>query len=134
MKKSVFCVACFLTLIASGCSTIMNKKKQYHVTLNCIPSADLVLVTNDRTRDTVYYGGGTSIPLTLKGKHAFFKRARYRIHAEKSGFEHQDRLVKPKIHRWYWANIPLGVIWMITIDPATGKMYEFRDEPIEVRF
>lgn len=124
----------FLALIFVSCSTIIKGSKATSLAFepNAVP--DRIVLKNQRTNTESQIHVTDSIFISLRGKHKYFKRSKYEITFFKSGFTPATVHLTPKITFWYWLNIPLGGIWMLTVDPATGAMYQYKQTKYSIIF
>lgn len=134
-----FNLAFFTTIVLvcwllSSCATIVHGRKQQTVSFTCAQAADEVEVKNLRTGEIQTLFGGSYVTIRLESSHKFFKRAKYELTFKKAAYADQTVSVTPKISGWYWVNIPVGVVGMFTIDPATGAMYRFKPKTYHVKF
>lgn len=113
-----------VSLFISGCASIFGKTK-YPVSLSSMPSVANVLITNNKG-DTVF-NGTTPATVSLKGSSGFFKKASYDLTFRADGFQEKKHTIKATINGFYFGNILIGgVLGMLIIDPATGRMYAIK--------
>ncbi len=127
MKSTVLLLACLYFL--SGCASIVSGGPEV-VTVNSNPSDAKITICNDRTGQCIT-AAQTPYAATLNRGQGFFTPARYSIECEKEGYEPSVRKLQAGMNGWYWGNIIFGgLIGMLIVDPATGAMWDLKEQNI----
>ena len=124
----------FLIITFFSCATVINGTKSTQVTFIPNVKPNRVVLKNQNSNQEQEIFISDTVLVDLASKYRFFKRGKYEISFVKSGFPPINISIVPKISFWYWLNIPLGGIWMFTIDPATGAMYRFDKTSYLIKF
>jgi len=123
----------------SSCASIFSKKV-YQVPFSSAPSSvKLTIIDNNKRTQTdansIVYTGKTPTTVALNASAGFFKKASYEITFELEGSQSIKMPLEAKIDGWYFGNLLLGgVIGMLIVDPATGKMFALQQDPIHANF
>ncbi|MEQ9165464.1 MAG: hypothetical protein RLO12_04355 [Fulvivirga sp.] len=124
----------WMFFVLMGCSTIMKVPSEMVIkfTITDMP-AQLIEVKDVKNGTMLSQTSGNYVEVKLGTKHKFFSRKKYVARFSRSGMT-KTIYFQPRISKWYWLNIPLGIIWMFTVEPCTGKMYEFQTTTYIVDF
>ena len=115
LSKKAICLVAAISLLLSGCSTIVETTKQ-EITVSTEPSGAEVL------RDGVAVG---VTPLTLTVKR---KDAGESILVRKEGYEDGFIQTKQKINPWFFGNIITGGLYGSTTDLVSGAAYKYDED------
>lgn len=127
MRKT-FC-SCFLflgtlSLLITGCATIMTGGGAQSINVESNPSEAEVTIIDLYNNETVTTGN-TPVAVTLKKSQGYFKKGRYKMIIEKDGYSPEEILIEGTANGWYVAGNILvgGLIGWLIVDPASGAMY-----------
>ncbi len=118
------------SVLLSSCTTIVGKSS-YPVTVNTTPQGAKVEIS-DRNGILIYTGiTPTTIKLELSA--GYFKKARYSVKLSKEGYQESVVPITTSIKTAYFGNLLFGgLIGMLIIDHASGKMYKIKTDYINV--
>lgn len=112
-------------VLLSSCATIFNRSENTLITTN--PSGANLTITDKN--QTVVFKGVSPATVQLKGSDGFFKSASYNVCITKKGLPTRNMELRSELSGWYFGNILLGgLIGMVIIDPATGKMWKMPED------
>lgn len=112
-------------VMLSSCATIFNHSKNTVITTN--PSGANLTIT-DKNQAVVFKGVSPAI-VQLKASDGFFKAASYNVCVTKKGCPTRNMELRSELSGWYFGNIFLGgLIGMVIVDPATGKMWKMPED------
>ncbi len=120
----------FVGLVATGCASIIKGSDQ-KVSFKSEPSEAKVVIIDVREGREVRVGS-TPFTTSLKRGAGYFKKARYNVTFEKSGYQTEAVTLEGAPGGWYiGGNLLFGghIGWLI-VDPATGAMWTL--EPADV--
>ncbi len=112
-------------VMLSSCASIFNHSKNTVITTN--PSGANITITDKN--QSVVFKGVSPATVELKASDGFFKSASYNISVAKKGFPTRNMELRSELSGWYFGNILLGgLIGMVIVDPATGKMWKMPED------
>lgn len=115
--------------LLGGCATIFTGSNQ-DLTVNSTPDgANVTIVDGD---GTVVFSGTTPAEVEIERGDGFFKSHDYIVTIEKAGLPAETINLKSKANGWTFGNIVLGGIPGILIDGATGAIYRYDPNEINV--
>jgi hypothetical protein len=137
MKKSLlyFSIALFISVVLfliNGCATIFGWGKAEVVNIRSNP--DNATITVNDEGGTKIFEGQTPTNIPLEKKKGYFSGKTYSITISKDGYTDKTIMVDTKANGWYiGGNIIFGGLigWLI-VDPATGAMWTFDTNDINV--
>jgi len=117
-------------VLLSSCATIFNQSDNTLITTN--PAGANVTITDKN--QVVVFKGVSPANVYLKASDGFFKSATYHVNVAKKGHPTRNIELRSELSGWYFGNILLGgLIGMVIVDPATGKMWKMpKDSNIEL--
>lgn len=121
MKRSA--IAAALTVVLSGCATIMGSPTQT-VPISSTPSEAKVVITDEA--GTEVFAGLTPTSVTLnKSTGRYWGKKNFTVTISKSGFKPQVIPVTASANGWYIAGnfVFGGLIGWFAVDPLNGNMY-----------
>lgn len=122
MKKSIISAALSLSLLTSGCASIVSDSS-YPVAISSAPEGAIFEITNEN--GVKVHTGRTPTTVTLKSSSGYFSSASYNLTFKKDGFEDKTVVIEGSVDGWYVANILFGgLIGLLIIDPITGAMWK----------
>jgi hypothetical protein len=118
--KSIFAV--IVLLLLSGCATLISESSNT-VLVSSAP-AQATFKVSDRNGHVVYTGV-TPATINLNAGAGYFKRSRYTIEFQKTGYQANNLAVNADYNRWYQMNFwtVLGIVGAVSVDPITGAMW-----------
>jgi len=117
--KALFLIAASLALItASGCSTIVNGKKQVVSINSNVTDADIT-VNGLPVGKTPYTG-----PIERSNKTI--------LNVSKEGYISKTITLDTKFEPIFWGNIIIGGVLGSTTDASTGAMYKYAPSALQV--
>ena len=137
MKKHLVTIA-LLSLISTtlflfnGCATIFGWGKAEVVNVRSNPDKANIVIT-DETGAKIFEGA-TPTNISLEKKKGFFSGKTYSLTISKEGYANRIVTIDTKANGWYiGGNIIFGGLigWLI-VDPATGAMWTFNTNDINV--
>ncbi|MEJ2698081.1 MAG: hypothetical protein P8Z70_00225 [Desulfuromonadales bacterium] len=127
--RSVLILLCLVLL--SGCASIVSGGPQV-ITINSNPPDAKMTLCNERTGQCMAVGH-TPYSATLERSQGFFKPAHYKITCEKEGYNPAQQSLDAGMNGWYLGNILFGgLIGMLIVDPATGAMWDIKQQNVVV--
>ena len=123
----------------SSCASIVSKKI-YQVPFSSNPSEATITIIDKKKQakgeaNFEVYKGTTPTTVPLNASAGFFSKAVYEIQFEMTGYETIKLPLEAKVDGWYYANILFGgIIGILIVDPATGKMYALKTDVIHADF
>lgn len=117
-----------------SCATIIKGGKDTKISFipNIMPNR--VVLKNERNNQEIEIPIHDTVIVQVSSKFKFFKRSKFEVSFYRSGFPPVKHKLTPKVTFWYWLNIPLGGVWMISVDPITGAMYQYQQTIFTVTF
>lgn len=129
IQQLKFIVLASMLCLLTGCASIVSKSN-YPIVVDSSPSEAIVTIT-DRAGAEVFKGE-TPATVTLAAGNGYFKKARYQVSFEKTGYETKTVPIECTLDGWYFGNILFGgLIGMLIVDPNTGAMYRLEKEYIK---
>ncbi len=119
--KSMITVGMILTLVSSGCASIMGGGGPQKITLNSTPSGANVTVKG------IAMGSKTPGEIKLSRKNPI-----YVLRFEKKGYEPVEVTLVQTQNGWIWGNILLGGLIGLAIDFGTGAAYKLTPKDVNV--
>ncbi|MBR4171439.1 MAG: SHOCT domain-containing protein [Kiritimatiellae bacterium] len=125
--KRIWVVFMFLT---AGCASIVSRSTY------CIPIRSNVQGAVATIRDQkgkILASVRTPGEVNLSAGNGYFERARYTISFTKDGYTGDEYRLTADIDIWYFFNGFLGILGLpglLSIDPATGAMWELHEAPV----
>jgi hypothetical protein len=117
--------ALLCAVMLSSCASIFNHSKK--TVISTQPSGANITIT-DKNQTVIYKGVSPSI-VELKASDGFFKSASYNVNLSKKGFPTRNMELRSELSGWYFGNILIGgLIGMVIVDPATGKMWKMPED------
>jgi hypothetical protein len=118
-----------VTLITSGCATILGKPTQTMPIASTPDGATIVVV--DESGAEVFRGNTPTTVTLSKHNGRYFGGKTFRVSLIKDGYKSQEVPVYSGVSGWYFGNILLGgLIGMLVVDPLNGGMYTLSPEVI----
>lgn len=115
-----------LVSVLSGCATMFDSSNGA-VSVTSASHGVRYDVTNSTGMRVA--SGETPNMVTLKPSAGYMRGERYTVVFTKPGSQSVTRTVEAGVAGWYWANILVGgLVGMLIVDPATGKMYTLPDQ------
>jgi hypothetical protein len=112
-------------VLLSSCATIFNQSENTLITTN--PSGANLTIT-DKNK-TLVFKGVSPATVQLKASDGYFKSASYNVCITKKGLPTRNIELRSELSGWYFGNILLGgLIGMVIVDPATGKMWKMPED------
>jgi uncharacterized protein YceK len=123
MRLTIFMIVTYFVL--SGCATIIRGSKPKPIPFVCTMPypQEIRILSKTGTMEQRHSVLEDTTWITLKRNEKFFKRKEYHVLYIRSGHSSDTVALRSKVSPWFWANIPLGGIW-IFIDAGTGAMYQ----------
>ncbi|OOF40547.1 hypothetical protein BKK47_03865 [Rodentibacter mrazii] len=122
MKKFIHIIGLSLTMLLTGCATIVSKST-YPVYIQSEPVGATFTIKNSKGQ--VVAKGETPKEIRLKASAGYFKPATYILDFQRKGYAKKTVTITATLDGWYMGNIallsPLGAL---IIDPLTGAMYK----------
>jgi len=121
-----------LSLMATGCSTIVNGGARQISVNSTPPGATLIITKKGDASGEIVYKGNTPATVALSPKAGYFRGQAYVLKLELVGYNPAEVEVTPSLSGWYFGNIIFGgLLGMIVIDPLTGAMWNLSPENIQ---
>lgn len=112
-------------VLLSSCATIFNQSDNTLITTN--PAGANITITDKN--QAVVFKGVSPANVYLKASDGFFKSATYHVNVAKKGHPSRNIELRSELSGWYFGNILLGgLIGMVIVDPATGKMWKMPED------
>lgn len=116
-------ILCFTLLC--GCASIISDSK-YPVAVSSEPSEAIFKVVD--SRGMTIFQGKTPTVISLKSGDGYFKKSKYQVIFEKSGYSPKTLYIESSFDSWYIGNCLFGgfdfFIGFLVIDPLTGAMWK----------
>lgn len=116
MKNTITLSVLILTMLSTGCATIVSGSKQN------------VKFTSDPTAATIYIDevevGKTPFEIKLK------RKTEHHVMIKLDGYQTYQMNLTKKFNAWFIGNIALGGLIGIIVDPITGAMYKLTPKEI----
>ncbi len=129
LMKGGILLFCALVMLSS-CCTLFCKGK-YPLMINSEPDGAAITITNNKGMEV--FNGNTPTTVTLKSSSGFFKKAEYTVKITYPGYDDKTVMVSSKIKgSYFWNLLGGGLIGMLVVDPASGKMWKLDTKYINV--
>ena len=121
MKTFLIASAIAVSLLSTGCSTIVSKS-DYPVSISSSPEGANFTITNKN--GIKVHSGMTPSTVVLKASSGYFSGESYTLTFDKYGYPTKIYTINSSVDGWYFGNILFGgILGMLIIDPATGAMF-----------
>lgn len=128
----VFCLV-LSALYLNGCASIVSSSSR-NVTIATDPDQAQVEIVNVKDNNTSILKATTPHTLNMDASAGFFQPSEYKIKLSKDGYLPMEKQLKANINGWYFGNIVFGgVLGILIVDPATGAMWKFYDDKVNVK-
>ncbi len=131
--KRILCLilCCFCLQFVSGCATILSHGNK---TIPIISNPDGANVEIKDVRiDKTINKNKTPFQATFERGDGFFLKKYYSLDISKEGYITEKIEVTPTLNFLYFGNILLGgIIGMLIVDPATGDMWQYYMDKVDV--
>ena len=117
MKNALVCCSLALLVLTSSCATIISGTTQKINFASTPPAAGIFI--------DVLQVGITPKELELE------RKREYHVMIKMDGYTTYETKLTKKFNAWYLANIPLGGIIGLIVDPITGAMYKLTPKQID---
>lgn len=134
MKKIVglLSLVCLSTYLG-GCASIVSSSSR-NVTISTEPDQAQVEIVNVKDNNTSILKASTPHTLNMDASAGFFQPAEFKIKLSKDGYLPIEKQLKANINGWYFGNVVFGgLLGILIIDPATGAMWKFYDDKVNVK-
>lgn len=133
MKRIFVCSLLFVGLYLNGCASIVSSSSR-NVTIATEPDQAQVEIVNVRDNNTSILKANTPYTMNMDASAGFFKPSEFKIKLSKDGYLPMEKQLKANINGWYFGNVVFGgLIGILIVDPATGAMWKFYDDKINVK-
>lgn len=131
MKKKNIIAALTLTMLLSGCATIVGDKTQT-ITVASTPNEASILITDENGAQI--FKGNTPTNVTLKKSNGhYWGKKSYSLKIAKKGYNTQIIPITASANGWYIAgNLVFGgfIGWFV-VDPFNGAMYTLSPDDVK---
>lgn len=129
VKNLIVVFACLSML--TGCASIITHGDK-NMPIKTTPSGATVEI-KDLFKDKIVSKNTTPFQATLERGDGYFLKKRYAINLSKDGYIQENIELSPELNWVYFGNILLGgLIGMVIVDPATGDMWQYSEDIIDV--
>ena len=129
VKNLIVVFACLSML--TGCASIITHGDKT-MPIKTTPSGATVEI-KDLFKDKIVSKNTTPFQATLERGDGYFLKKRYAINLSKDGYIQENIELSPELNWVYFGNILLGgLIGMVIVDPATGDMWQYSEDIIDV--
>lgn len=128
--NKMFCVVILITILTTGCATIVGDKTQL-MPISSTPSAASIVITDEKGLE-IFKGLTPTSVVLQKSDGSYFGKKNFNIKISKKGYSTQLIPVTASTNGWYIGGNLLfgGLIGYLIVDPFNGAMYTLSPEQV----